>query len=180
MRFIKFTIGKQRYAVYENGLVYSFQKNRWLHIFGNGTGYKNVKLWDGSKTIIMYLHILVATHFIANPENKPEVNHKDGNKENNHFSNLEWNTRLENMTHAYDSGLFSEYRRIQREERNRWVGLSNSTRTILAVTDIHNKTGNYKVLTRCKCSNELLMYFNDFQKDKQNYCAKCRPKSSYS
>lgn len=51
------------------------------------------------------IHRLVAQHFVSNPDNKPEVNHKDGNKQNNQASNLEWVTRGENVTHAIRTGL---------------------------------------------------------------------------
>lgn len=52
------------------------------------------------------LHRLVAQHFIPNPDNKPQVNHKDGDKWNCTVSNLEWVTASENVQHAIDNGLF--------------------------------------------------------------------------
>lgn len=54
------------------------------------------------------VHRMVALMFIPNPENKPEVNHIDGNKLNFYYKNLEWSTRKENMEHAVLNGLVAD------------------------------------------------------------------------
>lgn len=70
------------------------------------TGYKRVTLInDDGKRKTLSVHRLVANAFIENNENKPQVNHIDGNKENNNVANLEWATRKENMTHAFANKL---------------------------------------------------------------------------
>jgi hypothetical protein len=53
------------------------------------------------------IHQIVCRLFVDNPKNKPEVNHIDGIKTNNHYTNLEWNTRSEQMLHAFRLGLKS-------------------------------------------------------------------------
>lgn len=76
----------------------------------NGAGYLSyqvtmIKLGKGKwKPIRKYAHRLVAEYFIDNPENHPQVNHKDCNKSNNHVDNLEWISRKSNIDHAHAAG----------------------------------------------------------------------------
>ena len=73
-------------------------------------GYCNVTLSDVNHNQKRYgVHRLVAMAFIPNPENKPQVNHKDGNKLNNCVDNLEWVTGWENQYHAVINGLTSAW-----------------------------------------------------------------------
>ena len=78
--------------------------------------YKQVSLWKNNKKINLFVHRLVAEAFISNPSNKPEVNHKDGNRQNNHVSNLEWATSKENSQHAVNTGLRVYTHRLTKEE----------------------------------------------------------------
>ena len=71
----------------------------------NKTGYFTVNLCKDGEHKIHYIHRLVADCFVENPLCKDTVNHKDGNKTNNYFENLEWLTMGENMEHAWRTGL---------------------------------------------------------------------------
>jgi hypothetical protein len=77
----------------------------FLKLSYNKRGYSQVVLWNENKNKIQTIHRLVAQAFIPNPDNKPEVNHIDYNKTNNHVSNLEWATKKENEDHALQNGL---------------------------------------------------------------------------
>lgn len=67
--------------------------------------YEQVDLYKDGKRTVKKVHVLVAEAFVPNPDNKPEVNHKDGNKHNNRADNLEWVTHKENCRHAWENGL---------------------------------------------------------------------------
>lgn len=70
------------------------------------SGYLRIGLRDKRTSRHWYsVHRIVAKAFVPNPENKPEVNHIDGNKLNNAIDNLEWCTQQENVAHAYNTGL---------------------------------------------------------------------------
>lgn len=75
----------------------------------NGTGYLVVNLKHNGKQQMRSVHRLVAEHFISNELELPEVNHIDGNKFNNVVDNLEWCTHSENMQHAVDTGLHTNF-----------------------------------------------------------------------
>jgi hypothetical protein len=68
-------------------------------------GYLVACLWKNNKQKKFVLHKLVAQAFLENPNNYKEVNHIDGNKNNNRVENLEWCDRSINLTHAYKTGL---------------------------------------------------------------------------
>lgn len=93
------------YILYENGDVYSEYVGRMLTPHSNGRGYLQIVPRDCGMPVNVRIHRLVAEHFVPNPYGLPEVNHIDGNKLNNHSSNLEWCDRTFNIQHAYDNGL---------------------------------------------------------------------------
>ena len=68
-------------------------------------GYFLVTLYKDQKGKSLYVHRLVANMFILNKDNKPCINHKNGDKKDNKVTNLEWCTYSENMIHAYATGL---------------------------------------------------------------------------
>ena len=81
------------------------QSEKQCAIFTDKRGYCKTNLYKNNTHKQVYVHILVASAFLPNPANKPQVNHIDGDKSNNQIHNLEWCTAKENVIHAYRTGL---------------------------------------------------------------------------
>lgn len=80
----------------------------------NHKGYYIATLCKNGKQKTFIVNRLVGFMFIPNPDKKPEINHKNGNKLDNSVSNLEWNTRSENIKHSWDNGLQTVSEKIVR------------------------------------------------------------------
>lgn len=125
-----------RYAVTEDGKVWSYLSNRFLKNRIGTHGYLIVELQhpNGSRRkgfrYVKSVHRLVAMTYIKNPKCLPFINHKDSNRLNAHISNLEWCTQKTNMEHAKSKG------RMPRGE--------NSKQAKLTEKDVLEIRGKYK------------------------------------
>lgn len=131
------------YEISNYGRVKSNKRNRALILSPrvDGCGYYRVSLSTNGKSKDYRINVLVAKYFIDNPENKLTVNHKDGNKQNNHYTNLEWATYSEQMYHAYNMGL-----KIPRY--NRQFLTDDEIRYIHNVYKPHNKQYGMRALAK--------------------------------
>lgn len=89
------------YMINNEGIIYSKPYKKIMKQQTSNDGYKIIQLAEKNKRQTFLVHRLVAMHFIPRIDGKDYVNHKDGNKVNNHVDNLEWVTNSENMYHMY-------------------------------------------------------------------------------
>lgn len=105
MEIWKTIIEYPNYEVSSEGRIRNTKTGRVLKFGKTKTGYLQVVLYKDRKAKYFKVHRLVASIFIPNPENKPQVNHINGIKTDNRVENLEWSTNSENQKHAYRTGL---------------------------------------------------------------------------
>jgi hypothetical protein len=148
------------YYIFSNGNIYNTKTKILLKQFKKADGYMSIGLTKNGKCTLILIHVLLGTHFIPNPNNKPIVNHIDGNKTNNNINNLEWVTLSENVLHAYENKLnklrkfdfdFIIQYNLENKEINRFKSISeaskqtNINRCSISKTcnGIHKTAGRY-------------------------------------
>jgi hypothetical protein len=147
VRALERTVSRGKYGLHVH-------KSRIMSPLDHGNGYLYISLSKNNKRKNYYIHRLVAEAFIANPDNKPQVNHKDHNRSNNGVANLEWVTCVENI--RFSSHLFRHPRK-NNKNTNKEYG-----------TGIRLKNGKYEVYI---CHKYLGRYWEleDAQRERDKY-----------
>ena len=99
----------ENYYIYSDGRVQNCNTNHFLKYTSDKSGYLKVRLYKDKHQHTLLVHRLVALAFLPNPNNYPQVNHKDENKHNNDVSNLEW------CTVKYNANYGTRNERIQKQ-----------------------------------------------------------------
>ena len=152
----------------ESGSVFDYATGKELVPQNNGNGYLRIYIPKTKQRVLV--HRLVATKYLDNPSNKTQVNHKDGNKKNNHVSNLEWVTPKENSYHFWNvmDGKSPETQNILNCKRGKKTKIYKSDEKgfLGKVYEYCNKNGLSISAFEKKCglANGLVMKCN-----KQNY-----------
>lgn len=120
-------------------LNYNTKREKILKLSKDKKGYLRIILTKNNIKKSYKVHRLVALHFISNPKDKPQVNHKNGKKSENYFKNLEWVTNKENSRHAYKNGLCYI---LKGEE----IGTSKlKVRQVLEIRGLYPQLSTYKL-----------------------------------
>lgn len=163
------------YEVDTEGNVYSmkFEKERKMNPFVNTqTGYHNLTLRSKGVRYNVSVHRLVATAFLPNPEDKPQVNHINGDKSDNRLVNLEWSTALENMRHAFKNklinigGVNSPNAKLTEDEVLLMYEMRDSGTTITKIADKFNMSTT-QIWTIVNGKSWIELYQKYYKKNKK-------------
>ena len=111
---------ENKYKVSNKGRIKNIKTGHIYKMTNQYGDYFSIILYDENHKKSTRIHREVAKAFIPNPNNFPEVNHKDGNKQNNCVENLEWCTRKYNQVHALKTGL-NTMKHLNKINKNKFV-----------------------------------------------------------
>ena len=174
--------GFSNYSVSDNGMIRNDNSLKILKNRKAGAGYCKVTLCENKEHTDKYVHRIVADAFIPNIDNKPEINHIDGNKRNNSVNNLEWVTSSENKNHLYNyldsSDLRRKYSLMRKGENNaaaRKVIRIEDNKIYSTITEAANDIGVHRMCVSDVCrgiqktsKGYHYTYFEEDAKDDNN------------
>ena len=139
-----------KYSATEDGRIINNEKDSEVCQWKDNVGYMQCILTFEGKKKYVRVHRIIALLFVENIENKPIVNHIDGDKTNNNYLNLEWCTNKENVQHFYDNNKIEKrshsisvdgviYKSIR--EASEKTGLNRKTMSSILKGDKNNNYG---------------------------------------
>lgn len=132
------------YEISNRGRVKSLKTNIIMTPYVTKNGYQQIKLFKNSRHHPRYVHRLVAASFFDCDYEELEVNHIDGNKENNFIGNLEWCKHSENTRHAIKAGLFTPHRLPPRPQPSKKVKILETGEIFQSITKCAEHIGGHK------------------------------------
>ena len=173
---------EQYYTIDTDGQIISLARNEIKTLRENPNGYMiaSLALGNGDQKQVL-VHRLVALHFLPNPYQYPEVNHADGNKNNNNIDNLEWCSPQQNAQHALRTGLRPGYMSASEKEMYMYqVLLGDQVKDIATDIGRHPNTLHKMLRETAKRLNKYNQWQSKMKDNRKNAAIRNLEKNNYN